>query len=215
MRPRGSRFSNWLPARPVDSAEPRRTAQRRIGLLGGSFNPAHEGHLAISLEALKRLQLHEVWWLVAPQNPLKDTAETAPYDVRIAKARSLTRHPRLHVSDLEKRWHCTFTIDTIEALHLRLPDHNFVWLMGADAFAGLHHWKHWTRIVNAMPVAVINRPGFIHAACASHAAIHYAARRLPPRRAAGLLAVQPPCWTFLDIPLRPESSTAIRSGLGK
>jgi nicotinate-nucleotide adenylyltransferase len=185
--------------------------RRRIGLLGGSFNPPHSGHLAISLDALERLELDDVWWLVAPQNPLKDASSTAPYEKRLAAATAMTRHPRVHASDLEQRHGLTYTVETVAFLRTRMLENAFVWLMGADAFAGLHEWKDWTRIMESIPVAVLARPGFTLATTASRAAQRYARFRLPEHRAAELPFREAPAWTLLHLPLRPESSTAIRA----
>jgi nicotinate-nucleotide adenylyltransferase len=111
---------------------------QRIGLLGGSFNPVHEGHVHISLEAIKRLRLDAVWWLVSPQNPLKSSEGMAPYAERLASAQSYARHPRIHVSGIEKTLGTRYTIDTLRALTKRMPRQQFLWLMGADNLAQLH-----------------------------------------------------------------------------
>ncbi len=211
MRPRGSRYSLWLPERPVRRASKKRFASPVVGLLGGSFNPAHEGHLAISLEALKRLGLDQVWWLVAPQNPLKPEHETAPYETRIEVARDVARHPRIVVSDLEQHWACHYTVETLDVLETRYAERSFIWLMGADAFAGLHNWKDWRDIVSRIPIAVFNRPGSVQFACHSKAA-----QTFPHARRHGFAAGRtgpghPPAWCILDIPLQPQSSSAIRS----
>lgn len=185
--------------------------RRRIGLLGGSFNPAHAGHRAITLEALRRLDLDAVWWLVAPQNPLKRGAATAPYEARLAGAREMAAHPRILASDFERRHGCSRTVETVALLQARMRGDAFVWLMGADAFAGLHRWKDWTRIIERIPVVVIDRPGYTNAASASRAAVRYARFRLPEADAAALLHCPAPCWVMLHCPLRMESSTAIRA----
>jgi len=134
----------------------------RIGLLGGSFNPAHEGHLYVSEIALKRLPLDYVWWLVAPQNPLKSAAEMASADQRLAGARTLVgRRSRLIVSDLETALATRYTIDTLKALRKRFAEVEFVWLMGSDNLAQFHRWRRWTDIAALMPIAVIVRPGSV------------------------------------------------------
>lgn len=182
----------------------------RIGLLGGSFNPAHEGHRAVSIEALNRLALDRVWWLVAPQNPLKDPGQNAPYDKRLARAAAVEAHPRIDVSDLERRWGCRYTIETICRLKEHFPAHRFVWLMGVDNFAQLHNWEDWTGIVDQVPIAVFNRPGYLFKAAASTAALRYARYRIPDVAAAALPDLDPPAWSFIEIPLNPQSSTALR-----
>ncbi len=210
-RPRGSRFSVWLPPRRIRRAAPKRSQRLKVGVLGGSFNPAHDGHREISLEALKRLDLDRVWWLVSPQNPLKDPGESAPYDARLAKAREVAAHPRIVVHDLEHRWQSYYTVQTVGLLHNRFADHAFVFLMGADNFATLHHWEAWTEIVEQIPIAVINRPGYRLAATASPAARRYGWARVPQSDAGALALMRAPAWTLLTVPLNPQSSTAIRA----
>ncbi|MGI9413283.1 MAG: nicotinate-nucleotide adenylyltransferase [Hyphomicrobiales bacterium] len=210
-RPRGSRFSVWLPARRIRDIRPKRSRRLRVGLLGGSFNPAHEGHLAISREALERLDLDRVWWLVSPQNPLKDPGDTAPYETRIAHARAVARHPRIDVCDLEQRWQSHYTIETVSRLEAHFPAHAFVFLMGADNFAGLHHWEAWTEIVERIPIAVINRPGYLLAAMSSRAAQRYRWARVRQRDAGALAFIRPPAWSLITVPLNTESSTEIRA----
>jgi nicotinate-nucleotide adenylyltransferase len=185
----------------------------RIGLLGGSFNPAHEGHRHASLVALKRLRLDQVWWLVSPQNPLKPERGTAPFDGRLARAQEVARHPRLVVTDLERRLGTRYTIDTIRAIKRRYPQARFVWIMGSDNFAELQRWKDWQAIMAEMPLAVIARPGYGFAPLATRAAKRYAARRLPEHKAGLLLKRKPPVWAYLHAPLNPLSSTALRAAL--
>ncbi|MDA1100968.1 MAG: nicotinate-nucleotide adenylyltransferase [Proteobacteria bacterium] len=185
-------------------------ARLKIGLLGGSFNPAHEGHRHISLLALKRLQLDHVWWLVSPQNPLKDRTGMAPLAQRLAGARAMARHPRILVSDLESRLGTRFTVDTIAALRRRWPGHGFVWLMGADNLAQLPRWHRWSEIVEMVPMAIFNRPGQGHRVLAGAAAARFAHKRV--RNPAALPDTTAPAWCFLFTQLHPASSTAIRGG---
>ena len=163
---------NWLrPPGPVAKG-------LRIGLLGGSFNPAHEGHLYVSEIALKRLGLDYVWWLVAPQNPLKPVADMAPLQTRLARARALTgRRPRLIVSDLERMLGTRYTIDTLKALRKRFAEVEFVWLMGSDNLAQFHRWRRWTEIAASMPIAVIVRPGSVLAQLNAKAMQRFARRK--------------------------------------
>ena len=162
-------------------------AARRIGLLGGSFNPAHQGHLDISLAALKYLDLDEVWWLVSPQNPLKPVAGMAPFADRMASARAMARHPRIRVTDLEARIGTRFTADTLKALVTRFPGCRFVWLMGADNLAQISSWRDWTKIFHLTPIAVFDRPSYTIKALTALAARRFRrARRqalAPPARA--------------------------------
>jgi nicotinate-nucleotide adenylyltransferase len=193
-----------------DRAGPRRAARLRVGLLGGSFNPAHEAHLAISLEALKRLRLDRVWWLVSPQNPLKPTGETAHLEERLASARAIAAgHPRIVVSDLEQRLNTRYTVDTLAWLRRRCRA-DFVWLIGADNLAQLPLWRGWRRLVRMVPIAVFDREPYSYVALAGRMASAYAARRLEETRAAALAGSRPPAWVYLRLRRHQTSSTAIR-----
>ena len=132
-------------------------ARLKVGLLGGSFNPAHVGHRHISLLALKQLQLDQIWWLVSPQNPLKPHSGMLPFKERQASAQIIARHPRIRVTDLEIRLGTCYTIDTLERLHCRWPNYRFVWLMGADNLIQLPRWRRWREIVQIIPIAIFNR----------------------------------------------------------
>ncbi|HZT52119.1 MAG TPA: nicotinate-nucleotide adenylyltransferase, partial [Stellaceae bacterium] len=184
---------------------------RRVGLLGGSFNPAHAGHLHVSLEALKRLDLDEVWWLVSPQNPLKAARGMASFARRLEGAAALARHPRIHVVDLEARLGTRFTVDTLAALERRFPRTRFVWLMGADILIQLRHWKRWAGIFGRTPVAVFARPAYCLRALAEIAPLRFRRHRVPPGAARGLAGMKPPAWTFLPVRLDPSSATDIRA----
>ncbi|MDA1355441.1 MAG: nicotinate-nucleotide adenylyltransferase [Proteobacteria bacterium] len=184
----------------------------RVGLFGGSFNPAHEGHLHVSLEAIKRLGLDELWWLVSPQNPLKPTRGMAPFEQRLAAARRLARHPAIRVSDCERRWHSHYSADTIERLRRRHPRHRFVWVMGADNLADFERWRRWQDIFKALPIAIFDRRTYAQSASASKPLKRFGRYRLP-ERAARLLALQyPPVWTYFHGRLHAASSSAIRAG---
>lgn len=185
---------------------------RRIGLLGGSFNPAHEAHRQISLMALGRLGLDEVWWLVSPQNPLKPVAGMAALPERLAEARSVARHPRIRVTGIESRLGTTFTADSLLALKRRFPALCFVWLMGADNLIQMDRWKDWQRIFHAVPVAVFARPSYCFRALAAKAAHRFARARLPERKARLLAQRRPPAWVFIHGRLNPLSASAIRAG---
>jgi nicotinate-nucleotide adenylyltransferase len=186
-------------------------APRRVGLLGGSFNPAHSGHARITGEALKRMDLDEVWWLVSPQNPLKTRRGMAGFERRLEAARALARHPRVRVVDLEARLGTRYTVDTLEALGARFPRIAFVWLMGADILAELRRWKRWPEIFFRVPVAVFARPTYCHQALAEMAAQRFHRYRVGPEAARRLAAMRPPAWAFFWMPLDPSSATAIRS----
>ena len=198
-------------ALPQSAAPVAAARQLRVGLLGGSFNPAHAGHRYISLEALKRLELDQVWWLVSPQNPLKAEAGMAPLAQRVAQAASIARHPRLQVLALETRLGTRYTADTLRRL-ATWPNHRFVWLMGADNLAQLPRWRHWRAILAACPVAVFERHPYSYAAMSGPVACGLASARLPEPRAAELAVSTPPAWMFMRLRPHPASATAIRAG---
>lgn len=182
----------------------------RIGLLGGSFDPAHDGHRAASLKALRRLDLDQVWWLVSPGNPLKG-APVADLGNRVAQAKAVAAHPRIRVTALEAAIGTRFTVDTIDWLRRHRPDLRFVWLMGADNLSSFHRWKHWRRIMATVPVAVLDRPGHGQSPLASPLARSFARARRADRAAPKLPASPPPAWVFLAGPRVDQSSTALRA----
>ena len=190
---------------------PKRHDTSRVGLLGGSFNPAHEGHREISLAALTRLRLDSIWWLVSPGNPLKDAAEYAPYEDRLRLARKVSNDPRIIVSNFEERKGLQYTVDTVETLRSLWPQIDFVWLMGADCLAGFHRWRDWKKIAGMVPVAVFNRPEFEDAWRTAPAAKELAGFRLEESAAEDLARTEPPAWIFFAEPRNPLSSTAIRA----
>ena len=180
-----------------------------IGLLGGSFDPPHAGHVHISREALKRFGLDQVWWLVSPGNPLKARGP-ARLDRRLAAARALTAHPRIHVSDFEAQAGTRHTARTLELLQHARPGLRFVWLMGADNLAQLHRWHDWQQIMYRMPVGVLARPGARIAARNSVAARIFAPSRLRGRQSQLLPWAQTPAWCFVNVPMMALSSTGLR-----
>ena len=184
-----------------------------VGLLGGSFNPAHRGHLEVTDAARHLLSLDRVWWMVSPQNPLKDSGETAPLEERMAGAAELTRgRAWLSVTDIERQMGTQYTVDTLKALISRFPGNRFVWLMGADNLAGFHHWRAWREIAALVPIAVISRPGTGLAALSSPAAATLSRFRIGAEKAAILPHLVPPAWSYLPVVHNPLSSTDIRSG---
>ncbi len=184
----------------------------RIGLLGGSFDPPHRGHVHITREALKRLGLDRVWWLVSPGNPLK-AHRPARMAARIAEARRLLgADPRVVVSDIEARLRTRYTADTIACLQALYPGVRFVWLMGADNLAQFHRWERWRDIMARVPVAVLARPGAGLAGLLSPAARLAARHRLA--RPDALARHPPPAWAYVGLPLDSTSSSAIRAGGG-
>lgn len=183
----------------------------RVGLLGGSFNPAHEGHRYISLLALKLLALDELWWLVSPQNPLKSTLDMAPFAERLEQARSIASHPRIRVTGLEARLNTRYTADTVRGLRLRFPHTHFVWIMGADNLAQIPQWERWTEIFASVPIAVFDRATYSFRALAGKAARRFAARRIAARHAAALAEMTPPAWVYFHVRRHPASATSIRA----
>jgi nicotinate-nucleotide adenylyltransferase len=181
-----------------------------VGLLGGSFNPAHDGHRHISLAAMARLGLREVWWLVSPQNPLKPVQGMAPFAERLASAQSVADHPRIRVTDIERRLGTRYTADTLCALRRHHPRIAFVWLMGADNLIQVPRWEKWTDIFATVPVAILDRPSYSLRALAGKVAIRYRHHRLGEDAAKGLAKRQPPAWVFLHGKLHPASATQIR-----
>jgi len=187
----------------------------RVGLFGGSFNPAHSGHALVAKTALTRLRLDQVIWLVSPQNPLKRADETADLAVRLAQTKALVgghiHRSAMPISDFESRIGARYTIDTLRGLKARFPGVKFVWIMGADSLAALHRWRGWLEIMALVPVAVIARPGALIKSCLAPAARRFGFARLAAG-ASHTLADQPaPAWTYLNVPLDPASSSAIRS----
>lgn len=184
----------------------------RIGLLGGSFNPAHSGHVHISELALDLLDLDEVWWLVSPRNPMKEADELLALDERIARARETAAHePRIRVSDFERELKTVFTVDTVQALRQRFPATRFVWIMGADNLAQLHRWHGWETLFDQVPVAVFDRPTYSFRALEGAAARKFATARIGRSDAATLADLTPPAWVFLWTAFDTASSTAIRA----
>jgi nicotinate-nucleotide adenylyltransferase len=182
----------------------------RIGILGGSFNPAHAGHLHVSMEALKRLKLDYVWWLVSPQNPLKPVKGMAAYDKRFASAEEVTKgHRRIKVSDFEKKHNLHYTHATLKALKKHYPNAQFVWLMGADNLASFHRWQHWRDIIHIAPVAIFDRAPFSHTALRKKAATTLRGTRLRESDIA-TLPKRKGHWVYVLMRRHAASSTAIR-----
>ncbi|MBT5267747.1 MAG: nicotinate-nucleotide adenylyltransferase [Rhodospirillaceae bacterium] len=184
---------------------------QRIGLMGGSFNPAHVAHRHVALLALKRLKLDEIWWLVAPQNPLKSASEMASISRRLAAARQVAaNHPKIRVRDVESRLSTAYTVDTIETLVRRGNGTRFVWIMGADNLVQFRHWQRWSRIFHLVSIAVFDRPTYSLRALSSLAAQRFARFRLPVSSAAALADRVAPAWIYFHTRLDPTSATEIR-----
>jgi nicotinate-nucleotide adenylyltransferase len=182
-----------------------------VGLLGGSFNPAHDGHRHIAELALRRLGLDQVWLLVSPGNPLKPTAGMAPLAARLASARRIADGRHIVATAIERPLGTRYTVATLAALRRRFPRVRFVWLMGADNLAQLPRWNRWAEIGRFTRMAVLPRPGYNHRALAGRAARRFASARVPARAASALPALAPPAWVFLPAAQHTASATAIRA----
>lgn len=183
----------------------------RIGLYGGSFDPAHLGHRHVTTTALRRLRLDRVWWLVSPGNPLKDRSRLTPLAQRCEQAARIAAHPRIAVTGFEAALGVRFTVQTLRYLTRRRPGVRFVWIMGADSLSTFHRWKGAAEIARLMPIAVIDRPGSTLTPLSARAARRLAANRLPEAAAPALASRRPPAWVFLHGPRSKLSSTAIRA----
>jgi nicotinate-nucleotide adenylyltransferase len=184
----------------------------RIGLLGGSFNPAHRGHRAISRAAIARLGLDEVWWLVSPGNPLKDGAsDMAPFAARLASARRMSRHAPIRATGIEAALGTRYTVDTLDRIVRLFPTHDFVWLMGADNLAGFHRWRAWRRIARQVPIAVIARPGYDRRALAGPAMGWLRRFRRPTTAARHWTEWRLPALVLLRFRPDPTSATGLRA----
>ena len=182
----------------------------RVGLLGGSFDPAHAGHVHITHEALKRFDLDQVWWLVTPGNPLKARGPAA-LEKRMARAQALMQHPRVHVTGIEAQLGTRFTAETLAALRAQCQGVNFIWLMGADNLAQFHLWQDWRSIMDTVSVGVLARPGDRISARTSKAARIYKHNRISGKTSHFLGRTDRPSWCFVNVPMLPVSSSAIRA----
>ncbi|MEL6586551.1 MAG: nicotinate-nucleotide adenylyltransferase [Pseudomonadota bacterium] len=181
-----------------------------VGLLGGSFDPAHAGHVHITEQALRRFGLHRVWWLVTPGNPLKHRGP-APLAKRVARAQAIMRHPRVEVTDIEAHLGTRYTAQTLGSLTALYPSVRFVWLMGADNLVQFHHWDRWRHIIETVPMGILARPGDRIAARTSRAAQIYWQAKVPAAEARGLGHRTAPAWAFVNVPMHGASSSAIRA----
>lgn len=192
------------------------TRGRTIAVMGGSFNPAHRGHLDIALLALERLRADEVWWMVSPQNPLKPADGMAPFAERKASAERLARgHRRIRVTDIEVLLGTRFTADTLSTLVTGAPHTRFIWVMGADNLAGFHRWAEWKQIFNSVVIAVFDRPTYSLRALSGPAARRFAKARIRQRAGGSLGKRRAPAWVFFHTPLNSLSATSIRYGSGR
>jgi len=182
-----------------------------VGLLGGSFNPAHQGHLHVARQAVRHLRLDQLWLMVSPGNPLKPRAGMAPLAERLASARRIADGRRIIATDIERQLRTQYTADTLRELRRRFPAVHFVWLMGADNLLQLPRWDRWLAIMHAMPMLVVPRPGSTRAALAGQAVARFARHRLPARAGLCLPRSAPPAWILLPVRENSTSATALRA----
>lgn len=182
----------------------------RTGLMGGSFNPAHRGHRAISLFAMEALGLDEIWWMVSPGNPLKAASDMAPMKARLASARKMARRSRIRVTGIESQLGTRYTVDTLAKIRQRHPRRDFLWIMGADNLAGFHCWKDWRTIARQMPIAVVARPGYDGAAISGPAMAWFGHRVRPRSQAEDWTRWSLPALVLMRFRPDPRSATAIR-----
>ncbi len=208
----GARAAVVSPAGPESGPFPgTRAVKARVGLLGGSFNPVHGGHLHISRLALERLGLDQVWWLVSPQNPLKPAAGMAPLNERLARARAVVVDRRIVVTAIERDLGTRYAVDTLNLLKRRYPGTRFVWVMGADNMVQVPRWKRWRTVFRTVPIAVFARPTYSSRALSGRAAQRFAGARVRAARAGGLADMKPPAWVFLHTRLHGASATRVRA----
>ena len=184
---------------------------QRVGIMGGSFNPAHDGHRIVAETAVKRLGLDQLWWVVTPGNPLKVNDALPLLSQRMSAARRFARGRKMKITSFEAELGTPYTAATLAFLKRRNPGVRFVWVMGADNLATFHRWQHWRSIVAAMPIAVVDRPQWRLKALASPAAAAMASSRSPEAKAPLLATRKTPAWTYLTSRLSPLSSTALRT----
>lgn len=187
-----------------------------IGLFGGSFNPAHAGHMHVAKTGLRALDLDQIWWMVSPQNPLK--LKQPSYKSRVASVETLGLPYNMKISHMEKDFGTQYTVDTLKAATSKWPKANFIFLMGADNFLQLPKWKNWKTIMETVPVAIIARPGKGYEAIRARlgkAAQIYSDYRIPEAQADSLKDYAAPAWTYLTPPMNSLSSTAIRNSRSK
>lgn len=193
---------------------PHAEAGMAVGLFGGSFNPPHAGHLLVAETALRRLRLHQLWWMVTPGNPLKENSALPGLTERLEWCRKRISDPRIRLTAFEAAYGLTYTAETLRFVLSRNRPVDFVWIMGADNLAGLHHWQDWRSIVDSVPIAVIDRPGSTLSYLSSVMAKTFQRARVDEDDAAVLVRMKAPAWTFIHGPRSSLSSTAIRNQAG-
>ena len=184
---------------------------QRIGIMGGTFNPPHDGHRIVAETAVKRLGLDQLWWVVTPGNPLKANGALPSQTERMAACRKFARGPKMKITGFEADLGTPYTAATLAFLKVRHPGVHFVWVMGADNLASFDRWQHWRQITRMMPIAVVDRPGWRLKAMAKTASQILGPCRLPEAQAGQLASRRPPAFVFLTSRLSPLSSTKLRA----
>ena len=182
-----------------------------IGIFGGSFNPAHDGHMHVASCGLRELALDRVWWITSKQNPLKN--KQTEYDERADSIKSLGLKKRMEINHIEKKMNIQYSIQMIKALKVRSPNTKFIFLMGADNLSQFTKWKSWKEITLLVPIAVVARPGYGLKSQLSPTARYLSNHRLPEHKAHTLKYESPPTWTFITPPLNKNSSSTIRKDI--
>lgn len=183
----------------------------RVGLLGGSFNPVHKGHLELANRALTALRLDQVWLMVSPGNPLKVGTDMESFSTRYERVKKAVDGRRILATDIENRFNTCYSWDTLKKLHQRFPKCKFIWLMGADGLAQMTLWSHWRDIFYQLPIAIFPRPTYIYTALKGQAAQWANQYRLPSRCMGMLADCKPPAWVFVPASENPISATMLRS----
>jgi nicotinate-nucleotide adenylyltransferase len=184
---------------------------QKIGILGGSFNPAHEGHLSISKIALQRLNLDVVWWIISPRNPLKKYDILYDFEERVSSAEKVIDTNHISISKLEKNAQIKYTIGTVEYLNTRYVGTKFVWIMGADNLKNFHRWREWDKLALTVPIAIIDRPSSSLDVTSSLFANKYRKYRVDEADAQNLADKKKPAWVFLHSKLNDQSSSQLRN----
>jgi len=184
---------------------------QKIGILGGSFNPAHEGHLSISKIALQRLNLDVVWWIISPRNPLKKYDILYDFEDRVSSAEKVIDTNHISISNLEKNAQIKYTIGTVEYLNTRYFGTKFVWIMGADNLKNFHRWREWDKLALTVPIAIIDRPSSSLDVTSSLFANKYRKYRVDEADAQNLANKKKPAWVFLHSKLNDQSSSQLRN----
>lgn len=188
---------------------PKVDRRQNIWLIGGSFDPPHEGHMHVAKWALRSLPLDKLWWVVSKRNPLKKQS-TTDFKNRIKNTQKLVKQPKMLVTDLEAVFDTEFTVDFLSKVKSEYPKGNFIWIMGADGLNNFHEWKHWEKIFEMIPIAIFARPNYSDF-LTTVAGKKYSKNLLPENRSNQLMQCKAPAWAFFDIPLKNISSTEIRN----